>query len=132
MDLFGMAGQLLGNAGGNQNALNAVLSLVNNHEGGLPGLISAFHQSGLGSAVSSWVGTGPNQEVSGEQVQSALGTSQVQEVASKLGVPTEVASGVIAQLLPGIIDHLTPNGQVPSAGSNLMEMGAGLLKNLYK
>lgn len=132
MSLLDMAGQLMGGAGGNQNALGAVLSMVNSHPGGLPGLISAFEQNGLGGAVSSWVSTGANQPVSGQQVQSALGSSQIQEIASKLGVPPEAASGLVAQLLPGIIDHLTPNGQVPAGGSNLMEMGAGLLKNFIK
>lgn len=133
MSLLDMAGQLLGGQGaGNENALGAVLSMVNSHPGGLPGLISAFEQNGLGGAVSSWVSTGPNQPVTGQQVQSTLGSAQLQEVAAKLGVPPELASTVVAQLLPGIIDHLTPNGQVPSGGSNLMELGAGLLRNFCK
>lgn len=132
MSLLDMAGQLMGGAGGNQNALGAVLGMVNGHPGGLPGLISAFQQNGLGGAVSSWVSNGANQPVTGQQVQSALGSSQIQDVASKLGVAPEAASGLVAQLLPGIIDHLTPNGQVPASGSNLMELGAGLLKNFVK
>lgn len=134
MSLLDLAGSLMGGqGGGNQNALGAVLSMVNNHPGGLPGLISAFEQGGLGGAVSSWVSPGtPNQAVSGSQVQNALGSSQIQEVATKLGLPPEAASGVIAQVLPGIIDHLTPNGQVPSGNSNLMELGEGLLRNFIK
>ena len=42
MSLFDMAGELLGGQGNSQNALGAVMSMVNNHPGGLPGLISAF------------------------------------------------------------------------------------------
>lgn len=134
MGLLDMAGELLGGQGGgtNQNALSAVLSMVNSHPGGLPGLISAFQQNGLGGAVNSWVSNGANQPVDGQQVQSALGSAQIQEVAAKLGVPPEMASGVVAQLLPGIIDHLTPNGQVPSSGSNLMELGASLLRSIRR
>ncbi len=132
MSLLDMAGGLLGGQGGNQNALSAVLSMVNNHPGGLPGLLSAFQQNGLSGAVSSWVSSGPNQPVSGTDVQSALGSSQIQEVASKLGVPPEMASTVVAQLLPTVVDHLTPNGQVPSGNSNLMELGEGLLKKFIK
>ena len=110
MSLLDLAGGLLGGqGGGNQNALSAVLSMVNSHPGGLPGLISAFEQGGMGGAVNSWVSpTAPNQPVSGQQVQNVLGGSQIQDVASKLGVPPDMASGVIAQMLPGIIDHLTP------------------------
>ena len=133
MSLLDMAGQLIGGQGGSQNAMAAVLSMVNSHPGGLPGLISTFEQNGLGGAVSSWVAPGTsNQPVSGQQVQGALGCDQIEAVAAKLGVPPEMASTVIAQVLPGIIDHLTPNGQVPSGGSNLMEMGEGLLKNFLK
>ncbi len=133
MSLLDLAGQMLGGGGANQNAMSAVLSMVNNHPGGLPGLISSFEQGGLGGAVSSWVQPGTqNQAVSGQQVQSALGSAQIQEVAQKLGLPADAASGVIAQMLPSIIDHLTPGGQVPAAGSNLLSMGEGLLKNFCK
>jgi uncharacterized protein YidB (DUF937 family) len=78
MSLFDLAGELLGNTqtGTSPNALSAVLSMVNSHPGGLPGLISAFEQGGLGGAVSSWVQPGtPNQPVSGDQVQNVLGSS---------------------------------------------------------
>jgi uncharacterized protein YidB (DUF937 family) len=135
MSLLDLAGQLLGGqaGGANQNPLGAVMAMVNNHPGGLPGLISSFEQGGLGGAVSSWVSPGtPNQPVSGPQVQNALGSAQIEEVATKLGLPPEAASAVIAQMLPAIVDHLTPNGQVPSANSNLMELGEGLLKSFLK
>jgi uncharacterized protein YidB (DUF937 family) len=136
MSLSDLAGQLLGRGGQqpgcNPNVLSTLLNAVNNHPGGVGGLLQAFQQQGLGGVVNSWVGTGANQAVSPEQVQSALGNGQVQEVASKLGVSPQDASSQIAQWLPAIIDHLTPNGQVPTGGSNIMEMGAGLIKALCK
>jgi uncharacterized protein YidB (DUF937 family) len=134
MGLFDIAGELLGSAEGsnNQNALSTVLSLVNNHPGGLAGLVSAFEQNGLGGVVQSWVSPGPNQPVSGEQVQSALGSDKIEEVAAKLGVPPAIASSIVAEVLPGIVSHLSANGQVASGQSNLMEMGEGLLKNFMK
>lgn len=136
MSLSDLAGQLLGGggqqAGGNAAILTTLLNAVNSHPGGVGGLLQSFQQQGLGGVVNSWVGTGANQAVSPEQVQSALGSDQVQEVAAKLGVSPQEASSSLAQWLPGIIDHLTPNGQVPAGGSNLMEMGAGLLKALCK
>jgi uncharacterized protein YidB (DUF937 family) len=130
MGLLDLAGEMLGGqGGGTQGALGAVLSMVNNHPGGLPGLVSAFEQGGLGGAANSWVQPGtPNQPVSGDQVQSVLDADQIQEVATKLGLPPELASNVIAQVLPGIIDHLTPGGQTPAGGTNLLEMGESLLK----
>ena len=134
MSLLDLAGQFLGSGqqGGNATLVSAVLQMVNNHPGGLPGLLSAFQQQGLGGVVSSWVGSGPNEAVAPQQVQNAVGDSQIEDVAAKAGISKEDASSQIAQLLPGIIDHLTPNGQVPANGSNLMEMGEGLLKNFMK
>lgn len=134
MGLFDMASELLGGVqgGGSANALRAVLSMVNNHPGGLPGLITTFEQNGLGGAVNSWVSNGQNQAVSGNQIQNALGAAQLQDVASRLGMPPQMASSVIAEVLPGIINHLTPNGQVPSGNSDLMALGEGLLRNFIK
>ena len=133
MSLLDLAGQLTGGqTGGNAALINTVLGMVNSHPGGLPGLLSAFEQQGLGGVVNSWVGTGANQPVSSQQVEDVLGSHRIQEAASNMGVSPETASTSIAQMLPGIIDHLTPNGQVPGAGSNLLELGAGLLQRFMK
>lgn len=136
MSLSDLAGQLLGGAGQqpgcNPNLLTTLLNVVNSQPGGVGGLLESFQQKGLGGIVSSWVGTGANEAISPQQVESALGNQQVADIATKLGVSTQDASSHIAQWLPAVIDHLTPNGQVPGSGSNLMEMGAGLIKALCK
>jgi uncharacterized protein YidB (DUF937 family) len=134
MSLLDLAGQFLGGGqqGVNATVLSTVLQMVNNHPGGLPGLVSSFEQQGLGGLVSSWVGTGPNEPIAPQQVQNAVGAGPIQNVAAKLGISNDDASAKIARLLPGIIDHLTPNGQMPASGSNILEMGEGLLKNFMK
>jgi uncharacterized protein YidB (DUF937 family) len=134
MSLSDLAGQLLGGQqpGCNPNLLTTLLNVVNSQPGGVAGLVESFQQKGLGGIVSSWVGTGTNQAISPQQVENALGNQQVEDIAAKLGVSTQDASSHIAQWLPAVIDHLTPNGQVPGSGSNLMEMGAGLIKALCK
>jgi uncharacterized protein YidB (DUF937 family) len=133
VSLLDLATQALGGAstpGGNSAAISAVVNLVNSYPGGIGGLASSFEKNGLGGVVSSWIGTGANQPISPQQVQSGVGNQAVQDVASKLGVSPDVASGVLAQLLPHVIDHLTPNGQVPAGNTNMMEMGESLLKGL--
>jgi uncharacterized protein YidB (DUF937 family) len=134
MSLSDLAGQLLGGQqpGCNPNLLTTLLNVVNSHPGGVAGLVETFQQKGLGGIVSSWVGTGANEGISPQQVESALGNQQVADIAAKLGVSTQDASSHIAQWLPAVIDHLTPNGQAPTSGTNLMEMGAGLIKALCK
>jgi uncharacterized protein YidB (DUF937 family) len=118
--------------GGSSNPLaQELLQLINNHPGGLAGLIQTFHQKGLGDQVNSWVGTGQNQPISPEQVHNALGSDTVQQLADKAGVSTETASSSLSQLLPMLVDKFTPNGQVPQQG-NLMQTGMDMLKSWGK
>lgn len=119
-------------SGGNSNPLAAgVLQMIQNQPGGLQGLVQSFHDKGMGGLVSSWVSTGPNPPISGDQVHEVLGSDQVKALAAKAGINPDVASAAIAQLLPGIVDKLTPNGAVPDHGS-VMGMLGGLLQNMGK
>jgi uncharacterized protein YidB (DUF937 family) len=99
-------------------------NLLNNQQGGLTGLISAFEQNGLGSVVASWVGTGQNLPISAEQLQSVLGNEQVQAIAQQLGFSTQDVSAHLANLLPQVVDKLTPDGSVPEGNAIGGLMGA--------
>jgi uncharacterized protein YidB (DUF937 family) len=133
--LDGLLGSVLGKAlgGGQQgNALvDAAMGLLNNQQGGggLNGLLEKFKSSGLGDHAASWVGTGQNMPVSGDQVHNALGGDFINQIASKLGVDPSHASGGLAQLLPTLIDKLTPDGAVPQDG-NQLEQGLASLKKM--
>jgi len=127
MGLFdSLAGQVLGSLSGSSadqhaGVVGAIVGLVNNPAtGGLSGLIATFEQKGLGGVVASWVGTGQNLPISAEQLQSVLGSEQVQAMAQKLGLSPQDVSGHLAELLPQVIDKLTPGGSVPQGG----ELGA--------
>ncbi|WP_382152805.1 YidB family protein [Hydrogenophaga sp. ANAO-22] len=82
--------------------------------GGLQGLLAKLQSGGLGDAVQSWIGTGANQPVSGDQLGSALGPDLMGMIASQLGGSPAQASGTLADLLPGLIDQLSPKGQLPA------------------
>ncbi|WP_374316260.1 YidB family protein [Aquabacterium sp.] len=119
-----IAGQVLnslsgaGSNNGQQSALiEAIGGLLNNQQGGLAGLVSAFEQQGLGGIIGSWVGTGQNQAISADQLQSVLGNGQIQAMAEKLGLSPDALSGHLTELLPQVIDKLTPGGNVPEAGA---------------
>jgi uncharacterized protein YidB (DUF937 family) len=119
MGLFDVVGSLLGgqNAGGQQqNVLAAVTEFVNNQPGGLQGLIQQFESQGAGGLIRSWIGTGANQAVSPDTLQSVVGSGALSELAGKLGVSPEQASGLLAQVLPHVVDHATPGGEVPQTG----------------
>ena len=100
--------------------------ITNPQTGGLSGLVDQFKNKGLGDVVSSWIGTGENQPVSGEQVERALGNDRIQEIARSAGISGADASGGLAALLPQIIDKLTPDGTVPEGG--MLAKGLDMLK----
>ncbi len=84
--------------------------------GGLGGLIGALTQGGLGNVASSWVGTGQNQPVTAEQLQSALGGGGgglLAQLAQQAGMSQGDAASSLSQFLPDLVDKLTPDGQVP-------------------
>jgi uncharacterized protein YidB (DUF937 family) len=124
-----VVGAMSGQQGGGGNALlSGVLQLVNNPQtGGLSGLVQAFQNGGMGDIVKSWVSTGQNLPISAEQIQSVLGNDQLQSLAAQAGLDTGQLSGQLAQLLPQVVDRLTPDGTVPE-GSDLMSRGMELLK----
>lgn len=109
---MGMLEGLLGGAVGAE-MISVVNGLIDKH-GGVSGLVSQLESGGLAATVKSWVGTGPNQPVTGQQLQGALGPT-LSELATKMGISPQDLSGKLASVLPQAIDKLTPNGVVPKA-----------------
>jgi len=119
-----------GGSGSGNQLLDAVLSMVSNPDtGGLSGLLARFQESGLGNLADSWVSTGRNLPISADQIQDALGSGQLGAIAEKLGLSQGDAASKLAELLPGVVDKLTPNGQVPDAGG-LGDLLGSLAKRL--
>lgn len=132
---MGLLDQVIGavaggqSGGGQADMLQLVMQLINNPQtGGLGGLVQAFQQGGLGDIVNSWVSTGQNLPISAEQIQSVLGGDRLGGLASQLGMSPEQASGGLADLLPQLVDKLTPNGQIPEGGGDLLSQGLDMLK----
>jgi uncharacterized protein YidB (DUF937 family) len=121
-----------GGAGGlDPQVIMGIVAALMNNAGGLQGILAKLQQGGLGEAAQSWVGTGANQPVSADQLGGALGPDLMGMIARQLGGNEQQAAGTLADLLPGLIDKLTPQGQVPSdngmgaLGSLLGGGGAG-------
>lgn len=128
MGLFDqIAGQVMG---GNQQAANPAASLVGPIAqllagGGLSSIVSQLSANGLGSAVASWVSTGQNQPVTGQQLQSALaGSNLVGQLTAKTGLSGDALHGLLAQVLPQVVDHMTPGGSLPAADAPAPDLGA--------
>lgn len=84
--------------------------------GGLGDLIGKFSRGGMGDVMSSWVGTGQNQPISGGQLTNVLGNDTISDLARQLGLSNEETAGQLSQVLPEVVDKLTPNGQAPAGG----------------
>lgn len=82
---------------------------------GLGGLIDRFRQSGQGKVVDSWVGSGPNQPVSPGQVGNVLGSDVLKNLAARSGMSEEELIQQLSQILPGVVDKLTPQGRLPTS-----------------
>lgn len=134
MDLMKMGQQLLGdklgdNAGGMMEALSGLTS----GEGlDLAGIKDKLMAGGMGSQVESWMGDGENQEVSADQVKSALGEDGVNQVAEKLGVDADTAASQLKDVLPSLMDKASSGGdllgQFTGGGAGgVMGMVKGLL-----
>ena len=130
----GGLGGLLGGLGGLGALLPIVVGMLgnDNKQGGLGGLLEKFNQAGMGDAAKSWVGTGQNEPISGDQLGQVLGGDMMGDLAAKLGMSQGDAAGQLANVLPGLIDKLTPNGHAPAGGlgnsDDLMGMLGALLK----
>jgi uncharacterized protein YidB (DUF937 family) len=95
-----------------------MVSVVNNvleKHGGLQGVVNEFEKNGLGPTVRSWVSTGPNQPISPEDVQRALGPDLLQQLSQKSGVSVQDLSRKLADVLPQAVDRMTPDGSIPKA-----------------
>lgn len=99
--------------------------------GGLGGLVQKFDQAGLGELIASWIGRGENLPISGAQLGQVLGGDTLGQIARQLGLDQQQAAGQLSDLLPGLIDQMTPQGQMPAASgepADLFGMLGGLLE----
>ena len=94
--------------------------------GGLQNILQSFQAKGLGDVVQSWIGNGPNQPITPDQVHAALGPDVVEQLAQKAGLPPGAAKTALAVVLPLVVDKLTPGGQIPQG--SVLAQGADLLK----
>jgi len=81
--------------------------------GGLGGLLGKLRDAGHGNVADSWVGTGQNQSINANDLGAALGPQVIREIAQRTGLDEQELLKQLSTALPGIVDKLTPNGQVP-------------------
>lgn len=86
--------------------------------GGLQDVVNQLRDGGLEEQVKSWLGKGDNMPVTAEDLRTALGNSQIAQLAKQMGLPVDPALGLLAQFLPMMIDRASPNGTVEASSSD--------------
>ncbi len=122
----------LGDLGGLAGALGGLLA-NNGGQGGLGGMVSKFEQAGMGDVIGSWIGNGENKQVSGDQLQNALGGDTIAAIASQARHRRSKRSlPMPATMLPALINQLTPQGKVPEQGLGNQDDLLGSLSGLLQ
>ncbi len=124
--ITGMAEEKFGLSGGKAGGLvSSVLSMIIS-DGGLGGFLDRFRSAGLGDTVNSWITTGDNAPLSGEQLESALGEGNINDIAAKAGIERSTATSALSSMIPQVVDRLTPDGEVPESAGLLSTLGGYL------
>jgi len=134
--LGGLLGSVLGGGGQRSSGamagggiLAAVMGMLQ-QQGGLTAVLGKLQSSGLSAHTASWVSTSANMTVSGDQLHQALGADALGDLAAKLGISTHQAGGVLSQVLPELVNHVTPNGNLPDNHGDMLSQGLAMLRSL--
>jgi uncharacterized protein YidB (DUF937 family) len=115
--LGGQSGGSLAGGGwlGGNPMLRMLLPLVASMlmNGGLQKLLSRLRAQGHGEQAESWVGTGPNKPVDATDVRQAMDDEELAGIAQQLGISQDEAAEAVAEVLPEVVDQVTPTGELP-------------------
>ena len=128
MDIMDSLKSAMSGGDSKNDFMSSVMGLLGG-QGGLQNLISQFDAKGLGDIIGSWVGTGQNKSISPDQLQNVLGSDVLGGIASKLGLNVNDLSSQLSNLLPGVVDKLTPDGKVPEG--DILGQAGDLLGGLF-
>ncbi len=127
--LEGLGGQQ-GGGGEHARVAGGLMQALDEHPGGLAGVMQQFRQNGMGNHVENWA-SGQQQTATSEQVQQGLGgTGLIENVAAKAGVSPQVAQMAMATLLPMVMAHFTQGGQQAPPQSGFGGMASQILARL--
>ena len=127
----GQSGSGMGNKGGALMLLLLPLAMQwVQRNGGIGGVLERFRNQGYSQQAASWVSTGENEELQPQAVNELMGTEELSRMSQQLGVSQEEVSSSMAQILPEIVNQLTPQGGVPDDGDEVLNRGASMLEQL--
>ena len=133
--LDGLLGQMMGGGGAQppmgaqaQNPLLQIVLQMLQQNGGLSGMLGKMQQAGYGQQAQSWIGTGQNMPIDAGALSQIFGQGELGQLAQQLGISHDEASGNLAQMLPNVVDEMTPGGQIPDNHSDLVNEALAILQ----
>ena len=128
--LGGLGG--MGSGMGGKGALVAMLLPLAmqwvQRNGGIGALLQRFQQKGYSQQAASWVSTGPNEELAPQDVNDVVGMDELSRLSQQLGVSQDEVSSGMAQILPEMVNHMTPQGNVPDDSDDVLNRGVSMLE----
>jgi uncharacterized protein YidB (DUF937 family) len=134
--LDSLLGQMMGGTMGGaqptgaqaQNPLLQIVLQMLQQNGGLSGMLGKMQQAGYGQQAQSWIGTGQNMPIDAGALSQIFGQGELGQLAQQLGISHDEASGNLAQMLPNVVDEMTPGGQIPDNHSDLVNEALAILQ----
>ena len=96
--------------------------------GGIGAVLERFRSKGYSQQAASWVSTGDNEALAPQAVADVVGMEELSRLSQQLGVSQEEVSSGMAQILPEVVNRLTPQGGVPDNGDDLLNQGMSMLE----
>ena len=128
---MGQGGSSLGSKGGALMLLMLPLAMQwVQRNGGIGGVLERFKSKGYSQQAASWVSTGENEELQPQAVHELMGTEELSRMSQQLGVSQEEVSSSMAQILPEMVNQLTPQGGVPDDGDEVLNRGTSMLEQI--
>ena len=130
---LGGGGSSMGGMGGKGALVAMLLPLAMQwvqRNGGIGGVLQRFQQKGYSQQAASWVSTGPNEELGPQAIGDVVGMDELSRLSKQLGVSNEDVSSGMAQILPEMVNRLTPQGSVPDNGDEVLDRGRSMLEQM--
>jgi uncharacterized protein YidB (DUF937 family) len=117
--------------GANASVATELMNAVQQHPGGLSGILQSFQQNGMADHVNSWQQPNqPNQQITPDQAQQGLGSGVIDAIAQRTGLSPTMVKGAAAVILPMMVAHFAERGGVNQSGSSLGSLASGFLSKL--
>jgi uncharacterized protein YidB (DUF937 family) len=91
--------------------------------GGMGAVLERFRKQGYGKQTQSWVDTGANQPLDERAVQQVVGGDELAQMAQRLGVPQEEVAQAFAEIMPEMVNQLSPEGRIPLEADEVLAEG---------